>query len=42
MEHSITSDGAGVVEEMRVSEGDQVDVGMLLAVIAGADGEDEA
>lgn len=37
MEHSITSDAGGIVEEMRVAEGDQVDVGMLLAVIADPD-----
>ena len=36
MMHTISSDAAGVVEELRVSVGDQVDVGMLLAVIAGA------
>ncbi|UZD62709.1 biotin carboxylase N-terminal domain-containing protein [Brevibacterium sp. JSBI002] len=40
MEHSITSDAAGIVEELRVSEGDQVDVGALLAVIADEDAAD--
>lgn len=34
MEHAIVSDAAGILEELRVSEGDQVDVGTLLAVIA--------
>lgn len=42
MEHSITSDAAGIVEEMRVAEGDQVDVGMLLAVIADPDAANDA
>lgn len=34
MEHAITSDADGVVEELQVSAGDSVDVGALLAVIA--------
>lgn len=34
MEHTISSDAAGVIEELRISEGDQVDMGTLLAVIA--------
>ncbi|WP_350270357.1 biotin carboxylase N-terminal domain-containing protein [Brevibacterium sp. CBA3109] len=34
MEHAITTDAAGIVEELRVSAGDQVDMGMMLAVIA--------
>lgn len=34
MEHAITTDAAGIVEELRVTEGDQVDMGMMLAVIA--------
>ncbi|GAA1323618.1 biotin carboxylase N-terminal domain-containing protein [Nonlabens tegetincola] len=42
MMHTISSDAAGIVEELRVQVGDQVDVGMLLAVIAddgdGGDG----
>jgi propionyl-CoA carboxylase alpha chain len=42
MEHAITTDAAGVVEEMRVAEGDQVDMGMLLAVIAEAEAEEDA
>lgn len=42
MMHTISSDAAGVVEELRVSVGDQVDVGMLLAVIAGADDDSTA
>lgn len=41
MMHTITSDAAGVVAELGVSVGDQVDVGMLLAVIAAASGERE-
>ncbi|TQL40744.1 propionyl-CoA carboxylase alpha chain [Leucobacter komagatae] len=39
MMHTISSDAAGVVEALRVSVGDQVDVGMLLAVIAEASDE---
>lgn len=37
MLYTISSDAAGVVAELRVGVGDQVDVGMLLAVIAGED-----
>lgn len=36
MEHAITTDAPGIVDELRVAEGDQVDMGMLLAVIAEA------
>ena len=36
MMHTISSDAAGVVEELRVSVGDQVDVGLWLGVLAGA------
>lgn len=37
MMHTISSDADGVVDELRVGVGDQVDVGMLLAVIAPGD-----
>lgn len=39
MMHTVCSDSAGVVEELRVGVGDQVDVGMLLAVITAANTE---
>ncbi len=35
MEHTIRTDAAGVLDELRVAVGDQVDIGMLLAVISG-------
>lgn len=41
MEHAITTDAPGIVDELRVAEGDQVDMGMLLAVIAEASEDSE-
>lgn len=37
MEHAITSDADGIVEALRVSTGDRVDVGAVLAVITAED-----
>ncbi|WP_344337589.1 biotin carboxylase N-terminal domain-containing protein [Brevibacterium salitolerans] len=39
MEHTISSDADGVLVELRVSAGDQVDVGTMLAVIEDPDAE---
>jgi biotin carboxyl carrier protein len=37
MEHELTAPAAGVVTELRVAEGDQVESGMALAVIESPD-----
>jgi len=40
MEHEIVAPAAGPVVEMRVSEGQQVETGTVLAVIGGGDGDE--